>query len=83
MGGSQSISGNLKHQLAKTEPTLKHVLVRCPRLKDYYPIRCTLTGLSAIAGKSVAVNGKLTVNGVDLQSHTYVYQVAYAPTRHH
>lgn len=79
-GGPKALDANLIRSMARTNPTLSHVKLACPR-PAAYPIKCRLAATEKVRGRSIPVKGTATVLGVDTGTRTYAYGLDYAPSR--
>lgn len=79
VSGSPDLATNLTNRMRISNPALKTVHLTCAPSQTRYPKICQLTGTAISKGKTVRVKGDVAAFGVDTKTHTYAYQVNYAP----
>jgi hypothetical protein len=74
--GSTNLNINLSALIAHDQRTLLNPQVRC-QSSSTYPVSCTMTAFDTT--RHALVSGTAKILGVYTLTHTYVYQLNYAP----
>ncbi len=76
--GSPVLAINLTQLMKRNQRNLRHVVATCPD-SHAFPIHCRFTAMDTTPHHQGPVTGTATISGVFTGTHTYVYQLIYAP----
>lgn len=78
--GPRVLGVNIEQLMAQSQRYLKQPIVTCPS-STAFPVNCTMTATDTTKGRAGPVKGTVTVKGIFTGTHTYVYQLLYAPSK--